>query len=253
MTPRAKDLERLLAARHPADKWVYVAQCKTGPTAYAAHLHIMDAWAFRKSWSHPAAVGYEIKVDRGDFLKDQKWRGYLPYTNQFFFVTPKRLIQPNELPPEAGLMEASTNYLVLLVKKQSVYRDAPILPGVFHYVLMHRAGIKAVEWGEDRGARLRWWKEWLENKGCMAEVGYMVSKTLQVRLSTELDEWRRKASEAEWKARAYDEMAAELKQAGAPTDHYKLRDWLAGQRAVGATREKLVEASRVLNELLGRI
>jgi hypothetical protein len=248
----AAELERLLAARHPADNWVYVPRCKTGPTAYATHLHIMDAWAFRKSWAHPCAVGYEIKVDRGDFLRDEKWRKYLAYTNQFFFVAPKRVIQPNELPPEAGLMEATTNCRLLLVKKQSVYRDAEILPGVYQYVLMHRAQIKALEWGQDREERVRWWREWLENQGCMAEVGHRVSKALQVRLDAELEE-RRKATEAEWKARAYDEMAAELKQAGAPTDHYKLRDWLAGQRAVGATREKLVEASRVLNELLGRI
>lgn len=28
--------------------------------------------------------GFEIKIQRGDFLGDRKWQNYLPYVNQFF-------------------------------------------------------------------------------------------------------------------------------------------------------------------------
>lgn len=48
--------------------------------------------------------GYEIKVSRQDFLTDKKWQEYLPYCNQFYFVVPKGLILPEELPPEIGLI-----------------------------------------------------------------------------------------------------------------------------------------------------
>lgn len=60
----------LLAARHVND--VFIPECKDGPTQSGSHLR-MDAWAMNKSWAHPCAIGYEVKVTRADFIGDNKW------------------------------------------------------------------------------------------------------------------------------------------------------------------------------------
>jgi len=49
--------------------------------------------------------GYEVKVSRADFASDKKWRSYVPFFNRFYFATPKGIIEPEELPPEIGLLE----------------------------------------------------------------------------------------------------------------------------------------------------
>lgn len=54
-------------------------------------------------------TAFEIKVSRGDFLKDVKdnlkQRGARLYSTNFFYVAPKDLIKPEEIPVWAGLME----------------------------------------------------------------------------------------------------------------------------------------------------
>lgn len=54
-------------------------------------------------------TAFEIKVSRQDFKKDvnddMKQRGARLYANNFYYVTPKGLIKPEELPLWAGLWE----------------------------------------------------------------------------------------------------------------------------------------------------
>lgn len=54
-------------------------------------------------------TAYEIKVSRGDFLKDikddLKQRGARLYSTNFYYVAPKDMIKPEEIPVWAGLME----------------------------------------------------------------------------------------------------------------------------------------------------
>ena len=54
--------------------------------------------------------GNEIKVSRADFLaeikrKPLKRRAGLRLSNESYFVAPKGIIEIDELPPEAGLLE----------------------------------------------------------------------------------------------------------------------------------------------------
>src|SRR5580765_3591485 len=97
----------MLAVRHSED--VFVPECKTGPTHYADRCPRIDAWAMRRSWANPVTFGYEIKTSRNDFVRDEKWRDYLAYCTQFFFVAPPGIIRIDELPAEVGLIETSTN------------------------------------------------------------------------------------------------------------------------------------------------
>ncbi|MFA5071231.1 MAG: hypothetical protein WC511_02560 [Candidatus Pacearchaeota archaeon] len=58
---------------------------------------------------HYAKIAFEIKVNRGDFLKEMKnplkRRQALIFSNQFYFAAPVGLIKPEEIPIECGLME----------------------------------------------------------------------------------------------------------------------------------------------------
>src|SRR5690242_5105664 len=108
-------IRKLLAAKHAED--VLVPECKDGPTQGGSHRR-MDAWVMSKSWANPCVTGYEIKVSRSDFLGDEKWRTYLPLCNEFYFVAPSGIIEPDELPPEAGLLCVSSTGTVLFRKKK---------------------------------------------------------------------------------------------------------------------------------------
>lgn len=54
-------------------------------------------------------TAFEIKVSRGDFLKDikdeAKQRGARLYSSNFYYVAPKGMINPEEIPMWAGLMK----------------------------------------------------------------------------------------------------------------------------------------------------
>ena len=48
--------------------------------------------------------GYEIKVDRSDFLKDGKWTQYTQFCSSICIVCPEGLIQPEEIEKPFGLI-----------------------------------------------------------------------------------------------------------------------------------------------------
>lgn len=71
-------------------------------------LRRMDFWTL-----HPhegkghCSTAYEIKVSRADFKRDSalKQREARLYSDQFYYVTPKGLLSPEEIPDWAGLQE----------------------------------------------------------------------------------------------------------------------------------------------------
>lgn len=53
------------------------------------------------------ARGFEIKASRSDLLQDlrkNKWRKYLPYTEQFYFVLREGIAKASEIPAECGVI-----------------------------------------------------------------------------------------------------------------------------------------------------
>lgn len=123
----------ILARKHTRD--IFVSHCKTGPWSGNA---ILDAWVMPKSWTRPI-VGYEVKISRSDFRRDQKWINYLPYCNLFFFVTPWGLIEPWEVPEEAGLIWTTKTGQGIRYQKTAPSRWWHGIPqSVFMYVLMWR-------------------------------------------------------------------------------------------------------------------
>ena len=137
----------------------------------------MDAWVMIKSWTQLNFIGYEIKVDRSDFISDNKWPGYLPYCNSFYFVCPKDVIKESELPAEAGLYYVATTLNRMVLKKKAPHRDVKIPSELFTYVLMCRT--KIVADGRDKDTSKDYWKNWLEEKQLGWDIGHKVSKNLK--------------------------------------------------------------------------
>ncbi len=171
---KASDILQLLENRHSKD--VFVSECKTGGTMYNRGMQKLDAWAMARSWARPRYFGYEIKVSRSDFLNDDKWRGYLPYCTDFYFVCPPKLIMPSELPKEAGLMWSTVNAKRLHIKKKAPQREAQIPDSIFRYILMSRSRIDDEY---NPMSQREYWAQWLEQRKLDYTFGHHVSKKIR--------------------------------------------------------------------------
>ena len=192
-------LTELLAKKHSKD--LFVAQCKTGSTWYQKQgpLHILDVWAMKKSWRNPYTYGYEIKVSRGDFLRDEKWKVYLDYCTDFYFVAPPGVIDPKELPDEAGLLVCTKNVKRLLTKKHAPSRRVNIPDSIFRYILMWRVqevgAHDIVRDHQGKSYSQEYWEGWLKKKKLDRQFGRMVSRAIGERVETEVHAARRKNEE----------------------------------------------------------
>ncbi len=80
---------------------------------------------------HPSkgheATAYEIKVSRADFKRDthQKQREARLWSDRFYYVTPKGLLKPEEIPDWAGLIEFDGTRLSIKVPAPKRDKDAP--------------------------------------------------------------------------------------------------------------------------------
>jgi hypothetical protein len=178
----AKTLLNLLLARHEKD--VCVPECKTGGSWTNSHMQKMDLWTMTRSWAKPKVTVYEIKVSRNDFLQDDKWRGYLLFGNEFYFVCSPGLIDKSELPDEAGLMVTSNNGTRLYTRKRAPYRDVTIPESVWRYLLMWRSRIDV---DMERQTRLQYWQKFLENRQYTSELGFRVSRGLREMINEKIE------------------------------------------------------------------
>lgn len=197
-----------LSLKHWQD--VFVPECKNGDSRHG-HLRL-DAWVMKKSWVNPLTIGYEIKVSRADFMGDEKWRGYLAYCNEFYFVCPSGLIQPEELPDGIGLLWLAKTGTRLYRKKKAVYRDNLKPEDEWHlqkYIIMCRTTISGNTWHCDED-RAEYWKLWLAEKDEKKTIGYNVSRKIRQLVEKRIDEVERTQRwlESENKKLAYlrDEM-----------------------------------------------
>lgn len=167
-------IEKLLSVKHRDD--IFVPECKNGPTHTAGHLR-MDAWVMKRSWANPLTIAYEIKVSRSDFLGDQKWHRYLDYCNEFYFVCPTGLIDPTELPAEAGLMYVAKTGTRLFRKKAAPRRKVQIPESLSKYLPICRMELanKNISTPDNPAA---YWKKWLEEKEYEKDLGYLISQTI---------------------------------------------------------------------------
>lgn len=77
--------------------------------------------------------GFEIKVTRSDFLRDQKWEKYTEFTSSLTIVCPEGLIQPEEIRKPFGLLYVSEMGGVRFAKKPMKFQHRGSLAWLYTY------------------------------------------------------------------------------------------------------------------------
>lgn len=222
----AADILSALARRHHED--IFVSECKDGPTHTNDHLRL-DAWAMNRSWKHLTFTGYEVKVSRSDFLRDQKLMLYLPLCHMLYLVTPPKLVAPEEVPAEVGLMWTSVNGGRLHIRKQAQRRAIEMPANLLLYVLMARARIKDETSAISSSA---YWREWQAERKLDHDLGCRVSKAIR-------EEIERRVKDAE----------SENERLSAELDNFKdIRNLLAD---LGCPPNDLWRGRRMVRDIVG--
>lgn len=97
--------------------WIYFSELGNHSSASRR----VDFWAMAcwRSLGYQK-IAYEIKISRADFLKElrspTKRQFALSISDQFYFVTPPKLVSLDELPSEAGLIELNETGKLRTVK-----------------------------------------------------------------------------------------------------------------------------------------
>lgn len=103
--------------------------------------------------------GFEIKRSRQDFLRDDKWYGYLPFFNYFWFATPHPgIVLPEDLPDEIGLLvKEDDRALGGLVEVKAAKRLQPIMVrrsfGEDHMVRLLARLLRSSSWRREKAFR----------------------------------------------------------------------------------------------------
>lgn len=204
---RADLVLKALAHRHTARQRpdLFLTQVKTGATWDNRGLLIFDALAITRSWAHPRIIGYEVKVDRGDFLRDTKWPGYLKYCHEFYFVCPAGLIQPEELSPGVGLMCYMSEGERLITKRRAAHRDIELSWELFYYIAICRTDSDRHPFFNNRREFL---EAWLGNKEETRQFGRAVGS----RMAKELESLSRRVEDLETELEAQGKAKERLEQ-----------------------------------------
>jgi len=174
---READILKALSKKHDQND-AFFTHVKNGRTqaAQTGELAIIDAVAIAKSWARPVIRGYEVKVERSDFLRDIKWHKYFDMCHEFSFVCPVGMIQPEELPAEAGLIYYNPEKQSLYTKKKSVYRSIEMPVDMLWYIIISQAK-------SDRhpfySSTREYLQAWVEDKEDRQKLGGWVSEKLQ--------------------------------------------------------------------------
>ena len=173
----AQDITRLLREKHAED--VFIDELRDGPSQGTSSFRL-DAWAMAKSWVNPTTYGYEIKVSRNDFRRDDKWQNYLPLCSDFYFVCPWGLIQPEEVAAPAGLMWVAKTGTRLWVKRKAARRQVEIPEILWRSVAMR------LDQGRPYLSNAEYWRGWIAEKEQSLDVGHRVARRLREMISSKI-------------------------------------------------------------------
>lgn len=244
---KADDVLHALADKHKAD--VFVPSCKTGPSVRG--LSILDAWVMLKSWTHPVSIGYEIKVDRSDFVNDKKWRSYLEFCNEFYFVCPHGLIRVEELPADVGLLWLASTGSRFITKRKAPHRAAQIPEDLYRYILMARAHITN-EVIHDKSA---YWKNWLQERKVDQALGWHVSEALRKKIDEEIYKAQKRNDELQQRITALESVEALCKELNVDPSSWRVKKEITAKFAQGTIlteddKRRLHDALALINRVL---
>lgn len=78
--------------------------------------------------------GFEIKVSRSDFLRDEKWQTYTEFCSSLSIVCPEGLIRPDEVPAPFGLLYVRADGSVRWLRKPKRFQRRNGLAWLYQYV-----------------------------------------------------------------------------------------------------------------------
>ena len=144
------DITKALAEKHSKD--FFLTEVKSGSTWYSpvGDMKRLDALAIRKSWAYPCFTGYEVKVSRSDFLRDNKFYTYEELVNCLYIVCPKDMVSRTELPESVGLMYYYPDKKTLITKKKAIYRKIEYSPDMLRYIIYSRLDSDRIPFFSDR-------------------------------------------------------------------------------------------------------
>lgn len=188
----SNDIKEILETRHKNNGDIFIAECKVGGTwnsGFENKCYRLDGWAMKKSWTNPTVWGYEIKVNRNDFLNDDKWQNYLPYCTDFYFVCPKGIIKPEELQENVGLL--TVHGTRLYTAKKAIRRNVNIPNDLYRYIMMNRVLIKK-EYDDNfkDTHRVEFYKQQLALIKEGKEVGWQLSSAIKNMADKEISKTR---------------------------------------------------------------
>lgn len=154
---------------------VFLTEVKNGRSWDGRNLLILDALAIRKSWVKPCFIGYEVKVDRGDFMRDHKWPGYMQYCHQFYFACPIGLIKPEELPNEVGLIYYNPEKDCISTKRKALHRPIEISTEMLMYIVMSKMDSDRHPFFSDRREEL---EAWASDKKERIRLGHIIGSKM---------------------------------------------------------------------------
>lgn len=174
------EIKMALAEYHPKD--FFLSECKTDSTYFAGPqgLLIFDGLAVTRSYTSPCITGYEIKVSRSDFQRDNKYHLYLQYCNEFYFVVPAGLLKKEEIPDDMGLIYYYPETGKLLKKKRALYRQIEEPVGVYKYIIYSRIAQDRTPFYEEKA---EYAKAYLEDRADKQRIGFNLGSKMARELS----------------------------------------------------------------------
>jgi len=171
----ATDIKIALSEKHAKD--FFLTECKSGSTWMTAKgdMKILDALAIRKSWTNTCFTGYEVKVSRGDFLRDAKFYTYEELCNCLYVVCPKGMIDRTELPESVGLMYYDPEKKTITTKKKAIYRKIEYSPDLLLYIIFSRLASDRYPFFDSKKA---YFEEYVAQKCDSKSLGYAVGSRL---------------------------------------------------------------------------
>lgn len=120
------------------DGWVWFREWQPG--LQFRPIRRLDAAAINRWATHGyERMAFEVKRSRGDFLGElahpEKRQAALAFSNRYWFVAPEGMIQPDEVPAEAGLVWVGEDGAVHIKVKAPKREAEPLGEGLFGAVL----------------------------------------------------------------------------------------------------------------------
>ncbi|MFZ5688654.1 MAG: MmcB family DNA repair protein [Bacillota bacterium] len=255
---RADQILRHIAKKHQGRiPEAFFTEVKNGPTITSNNLLIMDAIAIKKSWTKPCITGYEIKVDRQDFLRDEKWPAYRQYCHRLYFACPTELILPEELPDDIGLIYYNPEKDCINTKRKAVFRDIEIPWEMLYYLVISRLETDRHPFFSNTREFL---EAWVKDKEDRKYLGYEVSN----KMTATIDELSKKIHDLELQLKCRDEeinlfnkIKRILKQHGLRTSFWGIEEDLRAALSSGGMPPRAVEILKNIaqqaNQLIGEL